>query len=350
MAIIERYAKNPIITKREVKPSRTDFEVMCAFNAGATIMGGKTVLLLRVAERPIPEAGWVSTALLDSERPGALKTLRIKLDDKELDNFDPRAFGYRGQIYLTSISHLRVAMSDDGRNFTVADRPTLVPEFAYEEFGIEDPRIIFLDGWYWINYSAISRQGVSTALARTKDFVSFEKLGIIFCPDNKDIAFFPERIKGRYWCFHRPAVKQLGAPSIWLASSDNMLDWGRHSFLAGPRPGRWDSERVGCGAQPIRTEQGWLQIYHASDHKVRYCSGALLLALNDPTQIIARSDEPFFQPEAPYETAGFLPNVIFNNGVVERGGGKVDLYYGAADEMTAVASMDIAAVLASLKR
>lgn len=350
MALIERSPRNPLIRPRDVKPSRSDFEVMCAFNPGATLMNGKTILLVRVAERPIPEAGYVSTAILDPERPGALKLMRIRRGDPELSEDDPRAFTWRGQVWLTSISHLRMAVSDDGHNFRVADTPTMAPEHPWEEFGIEDPRIIRLDDWYWITYSAISRQGVSTAIARTRDFTRFEKLGIIFCPDNKDIAIFPERIGGRWWCFHRPAVKQLGTPSIWLASSPDLIDWGRHSHLIGPRPGRWDCERVGCGAQPIRTPEGWLEIYHASDEKICYRSGALLLDIEDPTRIIARSDEPIFSPEAPYETAGFMANVIFNNGLVERGGGKVDLYYGTADEMTAMATMDVSGVLATLKR
>lgn len=347
--MIARYKNNPLIRPRDLKPSRPDFEVMCAFNPGATLMDGKTVLLLRVAERPVPEADFVSTAIMDPERPGKLKVMRIRRGDPALSEDDPRAFSWKGQVWLTSISHLRLAVSDDGRNFTVSDKASLAPEHPWEEFGVEDPRIIRLDGWYWITYSAISRQGVATALARTRDFRSFEKLGIIFPPDNKDIAIFPERVGGRFWCFHRPMVRQLGTPSIWLASSPDLFDWGGHRLLIGPRPGKWDSERVGCGAQPIRTDEGWLQIYHASDEKICYRSGALLLAMDDPARIIARSEEPILSPEASYETAGFMPNVIFNNGLVERGNGKVDLYYGSADEMTAVATMDVAGVLETLR-
>jgi len=347
--MIERYPLNPIIRKTDVKPSRPDFEVMAVFNAGATSCQGRSMLLLRVAERPIPQKGYVATAVLDLQHPGTYRVLRIRQDDPDLEQSDPRVFSYRGQIYLTSISHLRRAVSDDGRRFEIAPLPTIVPEYPWEEYGIEDPRIIFMEGDYYITYSAISSLGVSTAIARTRDFQMFEKLGIIFAPDNKDIALFPEKIGGRYWCFHRPSQKHLGSPSMWLASSDNLLDWGHHHFLIGPRPGMWDAERVGCGAQPIRTAAGWLQIYHGADHRTRYCSGALLLDLEKPWRVLARSCAPLLEPQASYEISGFMPNVIFHNGLIERPGGKADLYYGAADESTCVATIDIAETLAWLQ-
>jgi len=348
MKMIHRFENNPIVSPHEVKPSRDDFEVMCAFNAGAARHGGRTVLLVRVAERPIPREGYVATAVFHPGS-GEIEPMFVRLEDPDLQMSDPRAFTYRGVPYLTSISHLRLATSEDGRHFSIGDQPALAPATEYETYGVEDPRITFLDGWYHINYSAISLRGVTTALARTKDFNNYERLGIIFGPDNKDIAIFPEKIGGRYFTFHRPATKHLGLPSIWLASSENLLDWGGHEFVIGPRPGMWDCERVGCGAAPIRTPEGWLELYHASDEKVRYCTGGLLLDLDSPWKVIARSREPFFFPEASYETQGFLPNVIFHNGLVENGDGILTLFYGAADDKTCGAVVSIADILASLK-
>ena len=344
-----RFPNNPLIKPADVNPSRSDFEVMCAFNAGATQFRDKTILLVRVAERPIPVKGYVSTAFLDAEHPGALRVMRVKLGDPELDASDPRVFIYKKKPYLTSISHLRLAESRDGRAFTVAPQPAMVPELAYEEFGIEDPRITFIDGAYYINYSAIWTHGITTCLARTTDFVRYEKLGIMFGPHNKDVAVFPERIRGRYYCFHRPSSPQFGAPSMWMASGTNLRDWGDHRLVIAPRPGAWDAERVGCGALPIRTPKGWLEIYHGADHKIRYCSGAVLLDLDEPWRVIARSRTTVFAPEAPYETQGFMPNVVFCNGLVERPGGRVDLYYGAADETVCGGTLDVAAVLDFLK-
>ncbi len=343
--MLTRFDNNPILTPADVKPSSPEMEVLCAFNVGATVYNGETLLLVRVAERPVPEDGVVKTAFLDPEQPGGYRILSVRLDDPDLDASDPRVFDYRGVLYLTSISHLRIARSTDGRTFTVDEAPALFPEGPDEAYGIEDPRITELDGWHYINYSSIALRGVTTSLARTRDWKQFERLGIIFAPDNKDIAIFPERIGGRAWTFHRPSMKQLGAPSMWLASSENLLDWGGHRYLIGPRPGKWDSERVGCGAPPVRTEAGWLQFYHASDESIRYCSGALLLDLERPWIVLARSEHPLLEPTERYENEGLMPNVVFHNGLVDRGDGTIDLYYGGADTVTCGATVRTAEVL-----
>ena len=339
---------NPLVRPADLKPSREDFEVMCTFNAGATRHNGGVTLLVRVAERPVPRPGHVATATLNLET-GQIEPMFIRLDDPDLQVSDPRFFTYKGTLYLTSISHLRLATSVDGRHFQVSDRPALAPSTPYETYGVEDPRIMRFDDWYFVNYSAISLRGVVTALARTRDFCTFERLGVMFGPDNKDVSLFPEKINGRYHAFHRPSMKQFGAPSIWLASSDNLTDWGRHEFVIGPRAGMWDSERVGCGAEPIRTADGWLELYHASDENVRYCTGAVLLDLDVPWKVIARSEQPFLFPESPYELNGLMPNVIFHNGLVETGDGHLDLFYGAADEVTCGATVAIEDILRTLK-
>jgi predicted GH43/DUF377 family glycosyl hydrolase len=346
--MIQRFDCNPLITPADVKPSSENMEVLCAFNAGATTYKGDPLLLVRVAERPKPREGFVATAFMN-EDTGVVEPLYVSLDDPELDFTDPRVFTWKGKLYLTSISHLRVATTEDGESFTIADAPALFPENAYEIYGVEDPRIVFIDGWYYVNYSAISLRGVCTALCRTKDFSSFERLGIMFGPDNKDIALFPEKINGRYYTFHRPSMKQIGTPSMWIASSDNLRDWGRHENVIEPRPGKWDSERVGCGAQPIKTEKGWLQIYHASDEHVRYCSGAVLLDLEEPWKVIARSEEPLLFPEMPYECEGLVPNIVFHNGLVENADGTLTLFYGGADTVTCAATVSIADILSSLE-
>ncbi len=345
--MIRRFPNNPILSTKDVKPSRGDFEVMCAFNAGATRFKDQILLLVRVAERPMPKKGYVATATLNPES-GSIEPMYVRRADPNLKMDDPRFFIYKGILYLTSISHLRLASSKDGRSFKAEEKPAMVPLTRYETYGIEDPRITRLGAYYYVNYSAISPRGVLTALARTKDFKKYERLGVMFPPDNKDIALFPEKIGGRYYAFHRPSMKQLGAPSMWLASSENLTDWGRHEFVIGPRPGMWDSERVGCGAAPIRTDKGWLELYHASDEKTRYCTGAVLLDLLEPWKVIARSRKPFLFPEAKYETSGMMPNVVFHNGLVDNGDGTLFLYYGAADDKTCGAEVKVSDIMDSL--
>lgn len=348
--MLKRFPENPLITPEAVKPSHPDLEVWRAFNAGAATYNGKTVLLMRVAERPRPEKGYVSTVFMDPDAPGQYKFLRVKETDPDLDLFDPRGvFRYKGQSYLYCISHIRLATSVDGRKFTVADKPAIMPDRDYETFGVEDPRIVFLDGAYYINYTGVSPQGVVTCLARTRDFVTYEKLGIVLAPENKDMAIFPEKLNGRYMCFHRPATKDVGSPSIWFATSSDLLAWGPHHYVMGPRPGMWDAERVGGGASPIKTPRGWLEIYHGADHNIRYCSAAVLLDLEKPWKVIARSRQPILAPEAAYEMTGFLPNVVFHNGLVDRGNGQLDIYYGGADTTVCGATLDVNAVLDSLK-
>lgn len=348
-SIIRRFPNNPLVRPSDIKPSHPELEVLGTFNPGATLFGGRKLLFIRVAERPFQEKGYVSTAVMDEEN-GALKILRFRIDDPKLDFSDPRTFFYNGVGYVTSISHFRTAVSADGHTFHVGDSPILVGSGPHETYGIEDARIVNFDGFYYISYTGISKSGVLGNIAVTTDFQSFEKLGVMFAPDNKDIAIFPEKIKGRFFALHRPAVKHLGTMSIWLASSDDLLDWGRHRELVSPRAGYWDSERVGAGASPIRTSEGWLELYHASDHNTRYCTGALLLDLDQPWKVISRSEEPILFPKAPCELGGFMPNVIFHNGLVDTGDGHLDLFYGGADEVTCGATVSIEEILRTLKK
>ncbi|MEI9999139.1 MAG: glycoside hydrolase family 130 protein [Verrucomicrobiota bacterium] len=347
MSIIARFPENPLFTPADLVPSHPGMEVMCVFNPAATWFQGKRLLLLRVAEKAVARPGWVATPILDPAS-GDLRIEQFRRDDPDLGMSDPRAFTYRGEVYLTSLSHLRAAVSADGVHFQIDPKPTLFPEGRYEAFGVEDARITRLDDAYYVNYTAVSSCGVGTALVRTTDFRSFERLGLAFGPDNKDVALFPERIGGRYHAFHRPSTRNAGLPSIWIASSDNLLDWGRHEIVIRPRLGGWDSDRVGAGTAPIRTPEGWLALYHGCDHASRYCLGALLLDLDKPWQVIRRSEKPFFTPEAPYEQEGFLPHVVFHNGTLDLGDGRLELYYGGADQVTCGARVRIADLLAHL--
>lgn len=344
MKMIERFANNPLFTPADIKPSHPELRVVCAFNPGATVFDGRRLLLVRVAEMAVDEPGYVGTPVVDLES-GSISIKRFRKDDPDLELLDPRFFRHKGEMYLTSLSHLRVATSEDGVAFQVAETPTLAPENRYETFGVEDARITHLDGQYYVNYTGASELGVVTMLARTRDFQTFERMGVVFAPDNKDMALFPEKIDGRYHAFHRPAVKHLGAPSIWLASSDNLLDWGAHHFVAGPRAGRWDSERVGANSSPIKTDAGWIVLYHGSDHKTRYCVSAVLTDLEEPWRVISRPAEPFLVPEESCETHGFVPNVVFHNGTIDLGNGELELYYGGADEVTCGARVRLSDLL-----
>ena len=345
-----RHPLNPLITPAHLRPSRPDYEVIGAFNAGAALVHGETILLVRVAERPIKsDPRWIVCPYLDAS--GEITLLRIHPDDSDYDTRDPRFVRHlpSGNVFLTSMSHIRCARSSDGVHFTIGDQPFLQAETPYEAFGVEDARITPLGDEYYINYSAVSSHGIATGLALTRDFQTARRHGIIFPPSNRDVAIFPRQVNGLYACYHRPMPGDFGAYSIWYATSPDLVRWGDHQVVVqGSRMG-WDSGRVGGGAPPVWTEHGWLSIYHAADRTQRYCLGALLTAHDDPTRVLARSSTPIFAPELPYETDGFFPNVVFTCGATVIGD-TLRLYYGASDETIALAEASLSELLETLRR
>jgi predicted GH43/DUF377 family glycosyl hydrolase len=343
-----RFPANPILRPADVPPSIPGVEVACLLNPGAFRYRGRTGLLLRVAERPPQSEEVVSTPVIDPASPGGMRIVSVSRQDPLLKATDPRGFSWKGEDYLTTLSHLRLAWSDDGECFAVERAPTLIGEGALEAFGVEDCRVTTIDGRYLLTYTAVSGAGVGVGCIETSDWRSFRRLGMIIPPHNKDCAIFEERIGGDYVCLHRPSGVGLGGNFIWLARSPDLLHWGDHRCIARTRPGMWDGERIGAGAAPIRTPKGWLEIYHGSDRK-RYCLGALLLDLDDPSKVLARSREPLMEPLAPYEQTGFFGHVVFTNGHVVDGD-TLTLYYGAADEVICGARLSISAILATLGR
>jgi predicted GH43/DUF377 family glycosyl hydrolase len=346
---IRRFAKNPILVPSQVRPSRQDMVVECLLNPGAFRHQGRVGLLMRVAERPAQEEGWVSTPLLNPTADGGMRILRIRRDDPELGVVpeDARGFVYRGRGYLTTLSHLRLAWSDNGVHFRADDAPTLVGTGAHEAFGIEDCRVEWINNRYWLTYTAVSEFGVGCGLITTPDWISFRRHGLILPPHNKDVGLFHEKVGGRHWMLHRPSGLGPGGNYIWVAESPDMLHWGGHTCIATTRPGEWDGERIGAGAAPIKTERGWLSIYHGADSKGRYCLGALLLDLEDPRRVLARSAAPLMEPIESYERNGFFGNVVFTNGHV-LDGDRLTLYYGAADSVICGAELSIQEILATL--
>jgi predicted GH43/DUF377 family glycosyl hydrolase len=347
-----RAEQNPILTPAMVPPSRPDLDVIGVFNPGVTRHDGDVVLLLRVAEAAPGASGLEITAPVYDSTAASLEIKRWHRDADGVDSSDPRTITVDGSTWLTSLSHLRVARSTDGIRFEVESAPALFPATPYESFGIEDPRITRIDGTYWINYSAVSPHGIATALASTTDFRRFQRHGIIFPPNNRDVTILPDRIDDRYVALHRPMPEGIGRPEIWVASSPDLRAWGGHRLVASARAGRWDDAKIGGGAVPIRVRTGgreaWLAIYHGvTSSPLTYSLGALLLDARDPARVIARSRDPILSPEAPYEREGFFGGVVFTCGILADGD-VVRVYYGAADGVTAVADLSLDDIMAGL--
>jgi predicted GH43/DUF377 family glycosyl hydrolase len=347
-----RSPDNPIVTPAMVLPSRPDLEVVGAFNPGVIRHHDEVILLVRVSEAPHKVSSSIAAAPFYNAETRRLEIKHWQVSEKGPDVTDSRLVVDQGRTWLTSISHLRVARSTDGIHFEVDGLPTFGPQSVYESFGIEDARITLLEGTYWINYTAVSEHGIATGLASTKDFKAFERHGIIFPPPNRDVTIFPQKIGGRYVALHRPMPEGLGHPAIWIATSSDLLSWGDHRIVATARPGSWDDVKIGGGAVPVKVhanrQDAWLAIYHGvTGSPPTYSLGALLLDQYDPSKVIGRSREPILRPEAPYEREGFFGRVVFTCGALVDGD-LVRIYYGAADDVTAVADLSLDEILAGL--
>ncbi len=342
-----RCPANPIIKPADLRPTHPELEVCCVMNAAALRRDGVTYLMLRVDERPIPQEGHVSTAI---SRGGKVEILRVRRDTPGLDAHDPRGFVMPdGRMFITVLSHLRLARSSDGVRFTIDEQPAIFPTEPYEAYAAQDARMTELDGTVHINYSAVSDCGIATALVATADFATYQRQGLIFAPDNRNVCLFPRRIDGWYCALHRPMhAVPIGLNSVWLARSNDLVHWGDHQRVMAPRPGFWDDHRVGGGAPPIETPDGWLVVYHGANRADRYCLGVALLDRDDPTRVLARHPLPLLEPEASYERQGFFGNVVFTDGAVVQDG-LLRVYYGASDEVTCLAEFELDAVLSALR-
>ncbi len=286
-----RYGGNPVLS-----PVRWPYPANSTFNPGAVTHNGETCLLVRVE--------------------------------------DMRGF-----------SHLTFARSRDGMtNWQVDSRPTLMPDPSLneEQWGIEDPRIVWLTERkeFAITYVSFSKDGPMVSLALSKDLHTFTRKGAMLPPEDKDASLFPRLIKDRYVLIHRPIIR--GEAHIWIAFSPDLKYWGDHKILVPVRPGWWDCTRVGLGPPPIETKEGWLIIYHGVRMTVSgslYRVGLALLDLDQPWKIIRRSEEWVFGPREPYERVGDVPGVTFPTGtVLNPVTGELFIYYGAADSTVCLAT------------
>jgi predicted GH43/DUF377 family glycosyl hydrolase len=292
--IVKRYSGNPILTKHDVP-----YAVQTVHNAGMVKAQDKYIMLFR----------------------------------SHLDN---------------GRSIIGLAESADGYVFTVCDQPFITPAQTgifreYEAFGVEDPRISCIEGEYYITYSAYSKHGVRIGLAKTKDFSSIERISLITEADYRNVVLFPEKINGRYVRLDRPH-SAISPWAIWISYSKDLIYWGESELIMMPVPYHWDEMKIGPGATPIKTEQGWLSIYHGvfptMDGAI-YRLGVALHDLKDPAKIIGVGDSWILQPEDPWEVTGYVHNVVFTCGAIAEADGSVKIYWGGADSVMCVGTARI---------
>ena len=292
--IIKRYQGNPILTKNDVP-----YPVETVHNAGMTKFKDKYIMLFR--------------AHRDNGR-----------------------------------SILGIAESDDGYRFKVRPEPFMVPAtegvFAeYEEYGVEDARISHLEGRYLITYSAYSRHGVRIGLAETQDFESVRRISLITQADYRNVVLFPEKIDGRYVRLDRPH-SEISPWSIWISYSPDLIHWGDSRIIMKPVQYHWDEMKIGPGATPFKTSEGWLHIYHGVFPTMDGCVYRLGVALHDlenPAMIRGVSDSWILQPEDSWEVTGYVHNVVFTCGAIPENDGTVKIYWGGADKVMCVGTAQI---------
>jgi beta-1,4-mannooligosaccharide/beta-1,4-mannosyl-N-acetylglucosamine phosphorylase len=302
--LFERHPANPILTAED-----WPYPVNAVFNPAAALVDGKTVLLARVEDR-------------------------------------------RG------ISHLTVARSPNGfGDWSIDPEPLLAPNgVASERWGFEDPRVVWIDELrrWLITCTAYGPAGPAVFLASTEDFASVERHGIIRQPEDKNAALLPDRVDGRWVLLHRPTTQYGGGHGeIALSRSDDMISWSAREMVLQPRAGAWwDSLRIGLGPPPMRTEDGWLLVYHGVKQTVSgdiYRTGLALLDLEQPTRVLRRLSSWVLAPTAQYERTGDVPNVIFPCGLLhDEASDELRLYYGAADSSICLASARLRDVLDAL--
>ena len=292
--LIKRHPNNPILTKKDVP-----YPVATVHNAGVVKFNGRYIMIFRSHK-------------------------------------------------LNGRSILGKAESDDGFNFIADNKPFMIPSTEkgfkeYEEYGIEDPRITFLNGEYLITYSAYSRNGVRIGLAKTTDFKSLTRISLITEADYRNVVIFPELFNGLYARLDRPH-SEISPWAIWISYSPDLIYWGESKLIMNPCKYHWDEMKIGPGAPPIKTSHGWLNIYHGVFPTMDGCVYRLGVALHDikdPAKIIAVGDEWILQPEESYEITGYVHNVVFCCGAVPEDDGSVKIYWGGADSVMCVGTANI---------
>jgi predicted GH43/DUF377 family glycosyl hydrolase len=345
--IAKRFPENPLLMPKDLNPSTDNLQIISLLNPGAFTFDGKTWLLVRVAETIAKKEGILSFPIVNEA--GVIEIIDVPLNDPDLIAKDSRIIKYKGLDYLTTISHLRLVCSDDGVKFYEPEGYELLTGSGYlEQYGIEDCRVTQIDDTYYLTYTAVSGNGIGVSLRTTTDWKNFEHKGMILPPHNKDCAIFEEKINGMYYALHRPSSVKIGGNYIWLAESPDGIHWGNHQCIIKSRVGIWDNARVGAGASPIKTDKGWLEIYHGANDKDQYALGAFLMDLNDPSKVLSRTVKPIMVPTENYELSGFFGHVVFTNGHVVDGD-KLTIYYGAADEFVCGAHFSIAEIMSLLE-
>ncbi len=267
---------------------------------------------------------------------------------------------YRARGKKDGISRLGYSSSKDGFQINKRlDKPVFEPEKenVSECLGCEDPRLTRIQDSIYMTYTAYGKipfmkpsvNSVQLAITSisVKNFIqqnwSWGKRNYPFPRvDNKDAFLFPEKINRQWVMYHRIP------PHIWIAYSDDLINWKNTNVVMSPNED-WEYYKIGGGAPPIKTDEGWLLIYHGVDREWNYRLGAAVVDLERPYKILKRGKEPILEPKEEYEVKGDVPNVVFTCGAILKED-RIFLYYGGADTVICVATAELNELLKSLEK
>ena len=256
------------------------------------------------------------------------------------------------------VPDLYLGRSDDGANWVLETKPITM----YNEDGsvftypyAYDPRLIKIEGVYYIVFCA-DIEGPSIYIAKTTDFKRFDKIPTGFLPFNRNGVLFPEKINGKYKMLSRPSDDgNTPFGNIYISESEDLIYWGRHQLLMKNfyKGSYWERMKIGAGPAPIKTNEGWLLIYHgvqSTCNSLTYSFGVALLDLEDPSKVKYRTTRYLLAPEELYETTGFTTNVIFPCSAIVDSKGHITIYYGVADTNMAIAFTTVEKLLEFVKK
>ncbi len=256
---------------------------------------------------------------------------------------------YRAQD-ANGTSRIGYAESKDGIHFTSRKEPVFSPEADYEkDGGVEDPRLVEIDGTFYLTYTGYNKKDAQLCLATSKDLVHWTRRGVILpaykgnwnVKWTKSGAILPTKIQGKYWMYFL-GTSADNTDQMGIASSTDLIHWTEETKtpVLPRRPGMFDSRVVEPGPAPIITNDGILLIYNAADDNLIYRTAVVVFDVKDPRKVLWRSEHPLLEPELQWEKVGQVPNVIFVEGMVRKGD-RYLLYYGGADKYIGIAESPV---------
>ncbi len=348
---IQDIKKHLLITPADVPAFHPDLQVIGVFNPGATVVDGRLVLIVRVAVKVVEQRDGYFAELKFVD--GKLETQWLPRDLFDCDDSRVMRRLSDGKVTLSSVSYLQLIWIENycepPENWHLQLGEIILPEGLYETYGIEDARCTWVDGRCYITYTSVSSHGASTSLMTTTDFCKFQRHGVIFVCENKDVVLFPARFDGKLFALHRPvSATKFCQPEIWAASSVDGFAWGDHDvFLSGSHD--FEGDRIGAGAPPVWFQDCYLAFYHASEKAQRpslvgrYVGGLITMNIVDgKLQLLKKSIQPLLVPSEKWELEGFVPDVVFPTAMIHAHATDENVwhvFYGAADTCIGVATI-----------